>query len=488
SSTVQYNCAFDSFLFLNKYYCEIISQIICPLADVDECTGPNNPCSHICSNTPGSYKCSCPKGYRGDGLKNGTHCSTDRSEFVTRFSLGMSFGFLLLVIVVSWIYFIIKKRKLMKIRGKFFEQNGGILMTQQLSPNGGTMESSKLFSAAELKAATNNYREDRILGKGGYGTVYKGLLKDGREVAIKKSKVADQTQVEQFINEVVILTQINHRNVVKLLGCCLETEVPLLVYEVISNGTLYEHIHRYKGMTSWLTWANCVRLATEAADALSYLHSAASIPIIHRDVKSTNILLDEAYTAKIADFGASRLVPIDQTQVTTLVQGTLGYLDPEYFHTSQLTEKSDVYSFGVVLAELLTKEIPLSSQRKMEERNLATYFVLSMKEDRLMEILDPQLVREASEVQLATMANLVRKCLNVRGEDRPTMKEVALELEGLKKQSRHPWGEQNYEETTGLMGQHDLYPVSSNGNPSTGEFSGQYSVQMDIITEMNRPR
>ncbi|KMT09685.1 hypothetical protein BVRB_6g131350 [Beta vulgaris subsp. vulgaris] len=376
----------------------------------------------------------------------------------------------------------------MKIRGKFFEQNGGILMTQQLSPNGGTMESSKLFSAAELKAATNNYREDRILGKGGYGTVYKGLLKDGREVAIKKSKVADQTQVEQFINEVVILTQINHRNVVKLLGCCLETEVPLLVYEVISNGTLYEHIHRYKGMTSWLTWANCVRLATEAADALSYLHSAASIPIIHRDVKSTNILLDEAYTAKIADFGASRLVPIDQTQVTTLVQGTLGYLDPEYFHTSQLTEKSDVYSFGVVLAELLTKEIPLSSQRKMEERNLATYFVLSMKEDRLMEILDPQLVREASEVQLVTMANLVRKCLNVRGEDRPTMKEVALELEGLKKQSRHPWGEQNYEETTGLMGQHDLYPVSSNGNPSTGEFSGQYSVQMDIITEMNRPR
>ncbi|KMT11759.1 hypothetical protein BVRB_5g104630 [Beta vulgaris subsp. vulgaris] len=344
----------------------------------------------------------------------------------------------------------------------------------------------------ELKVATNNYSEDRILGKGGYGTVYKGVLRDGREVAIKKSKVADQSQVEQFINEVVILTQINHRNVVKLLGCCLETEVPLLVYEFISNGTLFEHIHINKGIASWLTWANCIRLASEAADALSYLHSAASIPIIHRDVKSTNILLDESYTTKIADFGTSRLIPIDQTQVTTLVQGTLGYLDPEYFHTSQLTEKSDVYSFGVVLAELLTKQKHISFERKIEERNLATYFVLSMKEDRLMEILDPQLVREASEVQLITMAKLVKKCLSVQGDDRPTMKEVALELEGLRKQNRHPWAERNYEEeTTGLTGQEDLYPVpstASNGNQSIGEYSGQYSVQTHMISEMNWPR
>ncbi|KAL2907029.1 Wall-associated receptor kinase 5 [Bienertia sinuspersici] len=362
------------------------------------------------------------------------------------------------------------------MREKFFEQNGGILLKQQLPEKGGTIETSKIFSADDLKAATNNYSEDRILGKGAYGTVYKGNLR-GREIAIKKSKVADQSQVEQFINEVVILTQINHRNVVKLLGCCLETEVPLLVYEFISNGTLYEHIHKNKGVTSWLTWANCIRLASEVVDAFAYLHSAASIPIIHRDVKSTNILLDESYTAKVADFGASRLVPIDQTQVTTLVQGTLGYLDPEYFHTSQLTEKSDVYSFGVVLAELLTKEIPLSLERKIEERNLATYFVLAMKEDRLMEILDPQLVREASEEQLVTMAKLVKKCLNIRSEDRPTMKEIALELDGLKKQNRHPWGEPSNQESTGLMGQHDLYPVPSSdydGTPSTGGFSGHY--------------
>ncbi|XP_021727476.1 LOW QUALITY PROTEIN: putative wall-associated receptor kinase-like 16 [Chenopodium quinoa] len=459
--------------------------------DIDECTGPIKPCSHFCSNSLGGYKCSCPKGHRGDGLKSGTGCTSDHSQFVTRFSLGMSFGVIFLLILVGWIYFSARRKKLMKLREKFFEQNGGLLMKQQLSQKGGTMESSKIFSADELKVATNNYSEDHILGKGGYGTVYKGILKDGREVAIKKSKVADESQVELFINEVVILTQINHRNVVKLLGCCLETEVPLLVYEFISNGTLFEHIHKSKGITSWLTWANRIRLAAEAADALAYLHSAASIPIIHRDVKSTNILVDESYTAKIADFGASRLIPIDQSQVTTLVQGTMGYLDPEYFHTSQLTEKSDVYSFGVVLAELLTKEKPLSFERKQEERNLATYFVLSLKEDRLMEILDPQLVREASEVQLVTLAKLVKNCLNVKGEDRPTMKEVALELEGLKKQNRHPWAEHNYEETIGLTGQHDLYPVPSNGysgNPSTGEFSGLHSMDINMITDLNRPR
>uniref|UniRef100_A0A803KWP7 Uncharacterized protein n=2 Tax=Chenopodium quinoa TaxID=63459 RepID=A0A803KWP7_CHEQI len=462
--------------------------------DINECEGPINPCTHICKNTIGNYTCSCPKGYSGTGRKDGgTPCFKNKSNTL-KLGLGIGLGLAFLMFIFGSVNLFFRRRKLMKKREKFFEQNGGVLLSQQLHPNGGTMDSSKIFSIEELQKATNNYHEDRILGKGGYGTVYKGILKDGREVAIKKSRVTDRTQVEQFINEVVILTQINHRNVVKLLGCCLETEVPLLVYEFISNGTLFEHIHRNKGVTSWLTWANCIKLAAEAADALSYLHSAASIPIIHRDVKSSNILLDENYTAKISDFGASRLVPIDQTQVTTLVQGTLGYLDPEYFQTSQLTEKSDVYSFGVLLAELLTREKPLSIERKMEERNLAIYFILSVKEGRLMEILDPQLVREANEEQLITMANLAMKCLYVVGEDRPTMKEVALELEGLRSQNRHPWADQSHQdETSNLTNQNDLYPMPSNanynGNPSTGEFTtGQYTMQIDMINEMNHPR
>jgi serine/threonine protein kinase len=301
------------------------------------------------------------------------------------------------------------------------------------------METTTIFSIEDLEKATNNYDQSRVLGQGGYGTVYKGVLPNNEVVAIKKSKICDQSQVEQFINEVIVLTQINHRNVVKLLGCCLETEVPLIVYEFITNGTLFDHIHD-RSLSSLLSWERRLKIAAETAGALAYLHSATSMPVIHRDVKTTNILLDDNYTAKVSDFGASRLVPLDCTQLTTLVQGTFGYLDPEYFHSSQLTEKSDVYSFGVVVAELLTGERALSFDRLESDRNLAMYFVSTIKEDRLLQILEDDIINEANTEQLKEVANLAKRCLRVRGEDRPTMKEVAMELEGLRIMEKHPWG------------------------------------------------
>lgn len=464
--------------------------------DINECEDPsNNTCDSTgtCTNTPGRYTCSCPHGFVGDGQRNGQGCVAERKQFpVIKFSLGMGFGFLSILIGITWLYFAMKKRKLIKLREKLFQQNGGLLLKQQINSNEGGIESSKVFTAEELEKATNNYAEDRILGRGGYGVVYKGILGD-RVVAIKKSRVMDESQIEQFINEVVILTQVNHRNVVKLLGCCLESEVPLLVYEYVSNGTLFGHIHS-KGALTWLSWENRLRIAAESAGALSYLHSAASMPIIHRDVKSANILLDENYTTKISDFGASRLVPLDQTQVTTLVQGTLGYLDPDYFHTSQLTEKSDVYSFGVVLAELLTGKKPLSLERTPEERNLATYFIMSVKENKLFQILEPRVVREGTLEQLQMIADLVKRCLNLNSEDRPTMKEVAMELEGLRKLTKHPWANNHHhghEEAVSLLSENeesDLYAVSINPYLSTGEISEQYSLDSRMIFPVNSPR
>ncbi|XP_065631244.1 wall-associated receptor kinase-like 22 isoform X1 [Quercus suber] len=261
------------------------------------------------------------------------------------------------------------------------------------------------------------------------------MLPDGNIVAVKKSKAINQSQIEQFINEVVILSQINHRNIVKLIGCCLETEYPLLVYEFIPNGTLSQHIHQ-RDLEFSLSWEHLIRIACEVAGAVAYMHCATSIPILHRDIKSSNILLDDKYAAKVSDFGTSKVVPDDKTHFTTEVKGTFGYLDPEYFQSSQFTEKSDVYSFGVVLVELITGEKPISFARDEEERNLVAHFIALTKENRLHQILQPQVAREASREDIDAIANLSVKCLRLNGKKRPTMKEVSMELEALRKSQK----------------------------------------------------
>ncbi|KAI3953307.1 hypothetical protein MKX01_042302 [Papaver californicum] len=416
--------------------------------DVNECENQaNNPCEGICTNTIGGYSCTCPESHFGDGRKGGIGCILKNKEFpILKVTLGIGLGFLFLIVGSSLLYLSIKRRKLHKLKEKFFQQNGGLLLKQQLSSYEGGAEATKIFTAKELKAATKNYSDELILGRGGFGTVYLGTLSDKSIVAIKKSKVIDETQIEQFINELVILAQVNHRNVVKVLGCCLETEVPLLVYEYISNGTLFQHIHNKadgKSSSTSLSWKSRLRIATESAGALAYLHSAASIPIIHRDIKSANILLDENYTAKVSDFGASRLNTLGQTQIDTLVQGTLGYLDPEYFHTSQLTDKSDVYSFGVVLVELLTGEKPLSLNRSQEQRSLASFFLHAMERNDVFKLIEPRVANEGSREHIIAVTELAGRCLYTKGEYRPTMKQVAAELENLNKSERQPSGAQN---------------------------------------------
>uniref|UniRef100_A0A2P2MW57 Kinase n=1 Tax=Rhizophora mucronata TaxID=61149 RepID=A0A2P2MW57_RHIMU len=390
-----------------------------------------------------SYNCSCPAGYYSS-------VSSDNICYPTSFGwefgkksrikviiIGCSSGLgLLLLVIGAWgLYKTIKRRKAVKVREKYFKRNGGLLLQQRLSSGDNNVEQVKLFSSKELEKATDHYNVSRILGQGGQGTVYKGMLTDGKIVAIKKSKIVDQDEGKQFINEVVILTQINHRNVVKLLGCCLETEVPLLVYEFIPNGTLFQYINEQHDQEFPITWEMRLRIASEVAGAVSYLHSAASIPIYHRDIKSTNILLDDKYRAKIADFGTSKSIAVDQTHVTTRIQGTMGYLDPEYFQSSQFTEKSDVYSFGVVLIELLTGQKPISLMRSVEERSLVAYFFLAMQENRLFDVLDARVLNEGRKEEITAVAKLAKRCLHLNGKKRPTMKAVAMELEVIRASS-----------------------------------------------------
>ncbi|KAB2063226.1 hypothetical protein ES319_A10G202300v1 [Gossypium barbadense] len=394
--------------------------------DINECE-TLKPCneSGTCDNTLGSYNCSCPEGFEGDGQKNGTGCSPKPRR------IGLSIGLLFLIFGVGWLYRILQKRKYIKIKQKLFERNGGLLFQKKTSSNEGRLDKAELFSSKELEIATDQYNENRILGCGGQDMVYKGMLSDGRIVAVKKSKTVNEGYLEQFINEIFILSQIDHRNIVKLLGCCLETEVPLLVYEFIPNGTLSHLIHD-ENEEYPRSWDIRLRIAEEVASAISYLHSSASIPIYHRDIKSSNILLDEKFRAKVSDFGTSRSISIDQTHLTTQVLGTFGYLDPEYFQSSQFTEKSDVYSFGVVIVELLTGKKAISMFGSQEKRGLVSYFMSSMEENHLLDIVDVEIGKDSQKDEVVAVSQLAKRCLNLDGRYRPTMKEVAMEIERLK--------------------------------------------------------
>ncbi|XP_027089391.1 wall-associated receptor kinase-like 1 [Coffea arabica] len=382
---------------------------------------------------------------------------------------------------------LLQKRRNKKKKQGHFERNGGLLLEKQLSAADGAIEKSRIFISRELEAATDGFNESRILGQGGQGTVYKGILADGRIVAIKKSKV-DESLLEQFINELVIVSQVNHRNVVKLLGCCLETEVPLLVYEYIPNGTLFNLIQNDNEAESFpFTWSLRLKVATEVAGALAYLHSGLTIPVFHRDIKSTNILLDEKYIAKVSDFGASLSIAIDKTHMTTRVQGTFGYIDPEYFRSSQITDKSDVYSFGVVLLELLTRQKPIPSRGEGEDvyLGLAQRFQTSMEENSLPTILDPQIIDQTNEGEVIAVAKLAQRCIDWDGRRRPTMKEVSIELENIKMSRGGLTIQENYqspsctgEEAVVMIDVYDAWTIGSENVKST---SDAYAVLNNTI-------
>ncbi|XP_066376757.1 putative wall-associated receptor kinase-like 16 [Miscanthus floridulus] len=436
--------------------------------DIDECAvNVPPPCPGHCKNTNGSFI--CPDQKPPSSLRYGT----------VVLIVGPSIGVVIVVIALTCTYLILERKKLSNIKQKYFQQHGGMMLLQEISLKQGTGFS--IFTEAELIEATDKFDDKNILGRGGHGTVYKGLLKDGSLIAVKRCvSMTSEQQKKEFGKEMLILSQINHKNIVKLLGCCLEVEVPMLVYEFIPNGTLFQFIHGDNGSRN-IPFSTRIRIALESALALSYLHSWASPPILHGGVKSSNILLDENYEAKVSDFGASILAPADKSQFMTLVQGTCGYLDPEYMQTCQLTDKSDVYSFGVVLLELLTGSTAFNLEGPENERSLSLRFLNAMKEDKLVDIIDSRIKADGSDNGLLEeVAELARQCLDMIGERRPAMRDVAEKLDRLAKVMQHPWvpAQHNPEEMESLLGESS---VASLEMISTGNFSMEKRIVQGLL-------
>jgi serine/threonine protein kinase len=300
-----------------------------------------------------------------------------------------------------------------------------------------------IFSYEALRQTTNCFHEENELGVGGFGSVYLGKLWDGRIVAVKRLYQDNSRRLEQFINEVKIFSTLNHPHVVRLYGCTpADSPELLLVYEFVPNGTLADHLHGDRKNPKGLPWNTRLNIAIQTAQALAFLH-ALDPPILHRDVKSSNILLDENLDVKLADFGLCRLVPVDASHVTTIPQGTPGYVDPEYYQCYQLTEKSDVYSFGVVLVEIISAKIAMDISRNRREINLANLAITKIQEGALHELVDLQLeieVNQEVKVMVSAVAELAFRCLASERDDRPDMEEVVAQLEEIRHSA--PGGEQ----------------------------------------------
>ncbi|KAI4301666.1 hypothetical protein L6164_034919 [Bauhinia variegata] len=302
------------------------------------------------------------------------------------------------------------------------------------SPLSGLPEFSHLgwghwFTLRDLELATNRFSKENVIGEGGYGVVYRGQLINGTPVAVKKILNNIGQAEKEFRVEVEAIGHVRHKNLVRLLGYCMEGTHRMLVYEYVNNGNLEQWLHGAMRHHGYLTWEARIKILLGMAKALAYLHEAIEPKVVHRDIKSSNILIDDDFNAKVSDFGLAKLLGAGKSHVTTRVMGTFGYVAPEYANTGLLNEKSDVYSFGVVLLEAITGRDPVDYGRPAQEVNLVDWLKMMVGSRRSEEVVDPNIeVRPPTRALKRALLTALR-CLDPDSEKRPKMGQVVRMLE-----------------------------------------------------------
>ncbi|VAH20399.1 unnamed protein product [Triticum turgidum subsp. durum] len=354
-----------------------------------------------------------------------------KSKFSTAAVAGIAVagGVLVIALILVGLFALRQKRRNKELKERSTDPFASWGATQKDSGGAPQLKGARFFSFEELKSCTDNFADSHEIGAGGYGKVYKGTLVDGIRVAIKRAQSGSMQGAPEFKNEIELLSRVHHRNLVSLIGFCFQQGEQMLVYEFVAGGTLRENLV-VRG--TYLGWKKRLRIALGSARGLAYLHELADPPIIHRDIKSTNILLDENLKAKVADFGLSKLVAdTEKGHVSTQVKGTLGYLDPEYYMTQQLSEKSDVYSFGVVMLELVSGRQPIEKGKYVVREVRQAIDPADRDYYGLRAIVDPAIRDAARTPGFRRFVQLAMQCVDESAAARPTMGTVVKEVEAM---------------------------------------------------------
>ncbi|KAI5662080.1 hypothetical protein M9H77_21403 [Catharanthus roseus] len=285
------------------------------------------------------------------------------------------------------------------------------------------------FTLRDLDIATSRFSSENVIGEGGYGVVYRGRLVNGTEVAVKKLLNNMGQAEKEFRVEVEAIGHVRHKNLVRLLGYCIEGVHRMLVYEYVNNGNLEQWLHGAMRQHGALTWEARMKVLLGTAKALAYLHEAIEPKVVHRDIKSSNILIDDEFNAKVSDFGLAKLLDSGESHITTRVMGTFGYVAPEYANTGLLNEKSDIYSFGVLLLESVTGRDPVDYGRPASEVNLVEWLKMMVGNRRAEEVVDPNLEVKPTTRALKRALLVALRCVDPDSEKRPRMSQVVRMLE-----------------------------------------------------------